>query len=209
MADIHWWLFMVAALAVILTPGQDMIIVLTRSVAQGTRAGLATACGVCAGLLAHTALAAIGLGAIVQASTTLFWVIKAVGAAYLIFLGLRMMLGRYAPDQEPASALRHSAVRLFREGFVSNLANPKIVVFYIAFLPQFIPATSESVVLPLLTLGVLYSVMALVVKGSVALFTGRFSVWLRNNNRMLVWLQRGAGAVLTGLGARLAVAGAP
>lgn len=203
MAEIQWWLFLLASLAVILTPGQDMVIVLTRSVAQGTAAGLATAVGVGTGLLAHTLLAVMGLGLVLQASATLFWLIKTLGAAYLVFLGIRLVITANRPLAGEGPGVTLSPLRLFRDGFISNLANPKIIVFYIAFLPQFIPLGIDAVALPLLLLGALYSLMALVVKGSVALFAGYFSRWLRDNSRMLVWLHRAGGVVLVGLGGRL------
>ena len=128
--------FILASLALIITPGQDMILVMSRAVSQGPRAGIVTAAGVSIGLLGHTLLTALGLGSLLMASELLFSILKVVGAGYLIYLGVRLLLSRKSElrlqETEPAQ-LR----RLITEGALSNISNPKVTIFYFAFLPQF------------------------------------------------------------------------
>ena len=132
-------LYVAASLALIVTPGQDMIYVMTRSLAQGRLAGLCSAVGVCLGILVHTALAALGVGAILQASEGLFFALKLAGAAYLVYLGVRMLLTRAAPPRAARRRAARSRPRaLVWQGMLSNVTNPKIVLFFFAFLPQFV-----------------------------------------------------------------------
>src|SRR5262249_38089878 len=125
MQEISWWLFVATSLILIATPGQDMILVMSRSVAQGAAAGVATAAGVSLGLVGHTVLATLGLGALLRASEWLFVALKLVGAAYLIYLGIGLLRTGRA-DLELASTARRSLPRLFMDGALSNLSNPKI-----------------------------------------------------------------------------------
>ena len=156
MSDAQLLLFIVTSLVVIVTPGQDMILVMSRSITQGSAAGIATAAGVSTGLLGHTLLAGLGLGSILLVSETLFVVLKLVGAAYLIYLGVRLLLTRAASLElaGPRAARRR---RLFVEGALSNLSNPKIAIFYFAFLPQFMPADTQHPTQLLLMLGAVFS----------------------------------------------------
>jgi threonine/homoserine/homoserine lactone efflux protein len=197
-------LYVVASLALIATPGQDMIYVIGRSLAQGRVAGLCSALGVCIGILVHTALAAVGVGAILQASETLFTALKLVGAAYLVFLGARMLLTREVAIDTRAGLPRSSPPWLVLQGVLSNVTNPKIVLFFLAFLPQFVDRASPHPTRDLIALGVLYAVLALPVKGGVALVAARLSQRMRARPAALVWMNRACGALLVGLGVRLA-----
>ena len=203
MSDAQLLLFVVTSLVVIVTPGQDMILVMSRSIAQGSAAGIATAAGVSTGLLGHTLLAGFGLGSILLASETLFVVLKLVGAAYLVYLGVRLLLTKPATLElagEGAAPLR----RLWVQGALSNLSNPKIAIFYFAFLPQFVaPDTAHPTGL-LLMLGAAFSALTFLVKGPVGWFAGALSAWLRARPRVLVGMHRTSGAVLVALGVRLA-----
>src|SRR5688500_7993248 len=127
-------LYIVASLALILTPGQDMLYVISRALAQGRLAGLYSAIGVIIGILVHTVLAALGVGAILAASEGLFLALKLAGAAYLVYLGARLLLTREASLASGAGGPRYSAVSLVWQGVLSNVSNPKIVVFFFAFL---------------------------------------------------------------------------
>ncbi|MEP7070093.1 MAG: LysE family translocator, partial [Usitatibacter sp.] len=131
-------LYVVASLALIATPGQDMIYVITRSLAQGRFAGLCSALGVCLGILVHTALAALGVGAILRASEALFVALQLGGAAYLVYLGLRMLLARDPTRIDTAARRPLAPFALVWQGVLSNVTNPKIVLFFLAFLPQFV-----------------------------------------------------------------------
>jgi threonine/homoserine/homoserine lactone efflux protein len=199
-------LYIVASLALIATPGQDMIYVLTRSLAQGRMAGIASAAGVCLGILVHTALAALGVGAILKASATLFVVLKLVGAAYLVYLGLRMIFTRAGGTPLDGDAAPLSPMALVRQGMLSNVTNPKIVLFFFAFLPQFVDPAGAHPTRDLVFLGVLYAAMALPVKGAVALAAGSLAERIRRTPAIVTGIHRAGGAVLVALGARLAAA---
>jgi threonine/homoserine/homoserine lactone efflux protein len=203
MSEAQVALFVITSLVVILTPGQDMILVMSRSIAQGSAAGIATAAGVSTGLLGHTLLAGFGLGSLLMASETLFVVLKLVGAAYLVYLGARLVLTRTAA-LELAGGGTAPLRRLFAQGALSNLSNPKIAIFYFAFLPQFIASDTSHPTPLLLAMGVAFSLLTFVVKGPVGYFAGALSAWLRARPRVLVGMHRTSGAVLVALGVRLA-----
>jgi threonine/homoserine/homoserine lactone efflux protein len=203
MIDASWLLFVVASLVLIVTPGQDMILVMSRSVAQGVAAGIVTAGGVSVGLVGHTVLATLGLGAILRTSEWLFLALKLVGAAYLIYLGiglLRIKRGDLAIGAGPARSLG----RLFVDGAFSNLSNPKVAIFYFAFLPQFVAPTAQNPTLSVFVLGLAFAGLTLLVKAPVGAFAGTLSAWLRARPSALTWVYRSSGAVLVGLGIRLA-----
>lgn len=204
MIEAAWLLFVATSLLVIATPGQDMILVMSRSVALGPTAGVVTAAGVSIGLVGHTVLAALGLGAILRASEMLFTGLKLAGAAYLVWLGIGLLRTRGAELALRGSSAR-SPGRLFADGALSNLSNPKIAVFYFAFLPQFVPAGAAHPTLSMLALGLVFAGLTFLVKAPVGLFAGLLSGWLRARPRALVWLHRASGAVLVGLGVRLAM----
>ena len=197
-------LYIVASLALILTPGQDMMYVMSRALAQGRLAGLYSAIGVIIGILVHTVLAALGVGAILAASEGLFLLLKLVGAAYLVYLGAKLLLTREAAIAGNAGAPRYSAASLVWQGVLSNVSNPKIVVFFFAFLPQFVDAKSATPTMDLVFLGVLYAAMGLVVKAGVGLAAGSLSERVMRRPRAMLWINRVSGTILVGLGLRLA-----
>jgi len=203
MAEAQILFFILTSLVVIITPGQDMVLVMSRAVSQGSKAGIATAAGVSVGLLGHTILTALGLGSLLLASEFLFTILKFVGAAYLIYLGSRLLLtkegGLELQNTQPTK-LTH----LFRQGALSNISNPKVTIFYFAFLPQFITSDANSPALLLLILGINFAALTFFVKGPVGYFAGILSTWLRARPRVLVWLDRISGSVLIGLGLKLA-----
>jgi len=202
MTDVTW-LFIAASLLLIVTPGQDMVLVMSRSIAMGAAAGVVTAAGVSVGLVGHTLLATIGLGAILRTSQWLFLALKLVGAAYLIYLGIALLRTRATEFAVPTSA-SNSLVRLFFDGAVSNLSNPKIAVFYFAFLPQFVSPRAAHPALSVFVLGLVFAALTLLVKGPVGYFAGLLSGWLRARPSALVWLYRSSSALLVALGVKLA-----
>ena len=204
MPEASWLLFTVASLVLITTPGQDMILVMSRSIAQGPAAGIATAAGVSVGLVGHTLLATLGLGAILRASELVFLGLKLVGAAYLVYLGIGLIRTRRA-ELLVGEATRRSLARLFVDGAFSNIANPKIAIFYFAFLPQFVLPDAARPTLTIFVLGLLFALLTFCVKGPVGLFAGLLSGWLRARPAALVWLYRSSGIILLGLGVRLAL----
>jgi threonine/homoserine/homoserine lactone efflux protein len=203
MPEVAWLLFTVASLVLIVTPGQDMVLVMSRSIAQGAAAGVVTAAGVSVGLVGHTVLATLGLGAILRTSEWLFLALKLVGATYLIYLGVGLLRTKATKLDVQVSAKR-SLLRLFADGALSNISNPKIAVFYFAFLPQFVRPTAEHPTLSVFVLGLLFAALTFLVKGPVGYFAGLLSGWLRSRPSFLAWLYRSSGAVLVALGARLA-----
>lgn len=198
--------YVVASLALILTPGQDMLYVVSRSLAQGRIAGVCSAAGVATGILVHTAIVALGIGALLQASETLFTVLKLAGAAYLMWLGVKLLLQREASEVAAARTRRVSAASLFAQGVVSNVTNPKIIVFFLAFLPQFVTPADAHPTRHLVFLGVLYAAMGFTVKAIVGVAAGALSERLLRSRSALLWMNRVSGTVLVALGLRLAAA---
>ncbi len=204
MLEAHWVLFIIASIAVIATPGQDMMLVMSRSIAQGVRAGVVSAAGVSVGLVGHTLLAALGLGAVLRASEWLFTSIKLIGAAYLIYLGLQLLLTK----AHALSLSTHAARplhKVFFDGAISNLMNPKIAVFYFAFLPQFVTPSAARPALTVLALGFTFAALTFFIKAPVGLGAGYLSGWLRARPRVLQWVHRTCGGVMIGLGLKLAL----
>lgn len=200
--ELPWLFFLGASIVVILAPGQDLVLVMSRGIGQGPAAGVVTAAGVSTGLLGHTLAATLGLGAILVASEMAYTVMKYIGAAYLGYLGLRLIasgscsLATQRVQQKPLT-------RLFVEGALSNLSNPKIVLFYFAFLPQFVPASMHSPTLAIFALGSVFALTTFLIKGPFGYFAGSLSAWLRARPAVLTWIYRSSGALLVGLGLRL------
>lgn len=203
MFEVTWLLFIVASLVLIVTPGQDMILVMSRSIARGSAAGVATAAGVSVGLVGHTVLATLGLGAILRTSEWLFVALKLAGAAYLVYLGIQLVHAGKHELAVSADAPR-SLWRLFLDGALSNISNPKIAIFYFAFLPQFVLPGATHPTLSVFVLGLVFAGLTFLVKGPVGLGAGLLSGWLRSRPKVIAWLHRTSGAILIGLGLKLA-----
>jgi threonine/homoserine/homoserine lactone efflux protein len=204
MIDVSWPIFVITSLVLIATPGQDMILVMSRSIVQGPAAGVATAAGVSVGLIGHTILATLGLGAILRASEWLFVALKFVGAAYLLYLGIGLLLSRH-DDLGLATSGMRSPVRLFIDGAISNVTNPKIAIFFFAFLPQFVSPSAAHPTLSILVLGLVFAALTFLLKAPIGLFAGTLSSWLRARPAVLRWLFRSSGVILVGLSVRLAL----
>jgi threonine/homoserine/homoserine lactone efflux protein len=204
MIDAFWTLFVVASLALIALPGQDMILVMSRSIAQGAKAGAVTAAGVSVGLVGHTVLATLGLGVVLRTSEWLFLALKLVGAAYLVYLGVGLLRTRRDGLAMEVSG-RRTLRKLFLDGAFSNLSNPKIAVFYFAFLPQFVAPSAQHPTLTIFVLGLAFAGLTFLVKAPVAMSSGVLSAWLRSRPGVLAWVYRSSGAILIGLGVRLAL----
>jgi len=204
MLEVAWFLFIAASLVLIVTPGQDMLLVMSRSMAQGSAAGVATAAGVSVGLVGHTVLATLGLGAILRTSDWLFLALKLAGAAYLVYLGVQLLRAK-EHDLSVSGGAPRSLRRLFFDGALSNVSNPKIAVFYFAFLPQFVLPGASHPTLSIFVLGSVFAGLTFLVKGPVGLVAGRLSSWLRSRPGAVAWLYRTSGAILIGLGIKLAL----
>jgi threonine/homoserine/homoserine lactone efflux protein len=203
----HYWLFVTTATVLVLTPGQDTFFILGRSIASGRPAGMAAALGITAGSIVHTLLAAIGLSALLATSPYAFVAVKLGGAAYLFYIGIRALLSRASglpgADATGADDGRWSA---FRQGIVTNLLNPKVALFFLALMPQFISADSTNKVAAFLVLGVSFMVMGLAWCMVLAIAAARLRQVLVNRPSMATLLNRVAGSVFIALGLRLATA---
>lgn len=198
-------LFLTASLALIFTPGPDMIYVLTRGVAQGRRAALVSAWGACSGIMVHTAFAAIGLSALLQRSATAFLVVKYAGAAYLVYLGVRAFLDRENFSGVRGAPAARSLRSLYLQGVASNVLNPKVALFFLAFLPQFVDPASGSGALQMIALGALFAVLATGIFSAIAFFSGEVGDCLLDRPGFANALRWFTGSVLIALGLRLAL----
>lgn len=197
-------LFMGATLALNLTPGPDMLYVIARSSGEGTRAGVVSSFGIAAGSLVHLAAVTLGVATLLQTVPLAFEVVRYAGAAYLVYLGMRALLRR-GGDAGGAVVERASLGRIFRQGVVTNVLNPKVALFFAAFLPQFATPARGSVVVQLVFLGLLFNVSGTTVNLLVAYAAGRAGDRFRRRlGPTSVW-QRLTGVVFIGLGVRLAL----
>ncbi len=216
--------FLVAALALNFAPGPDMLYVLGRSLGQGRKAGVVSALGIFAGCLVHIAAAALGLAALLQASAIAYNVIRYAGAAYLLYLGARMLLDRNSslnpgPSVSPnidahnalspvgASPPPASLSRIFTQGVITNVLNPKVAMFFVAFLPQFVNGARGSVVFQIALLGLIFDVGGTLVNIGVAFFAGEIGNRLRQSARAARLQRWFTGSIFIGLGIRLGLAG--
>ena len=207
MFGIHdFGLFLVAGFLLNLTPGPDTLYILGRSVAQGREAGVASACGISLGSILHTCAAALGLSAILATSALAFDAIKVLGGAYLIFLGIKMILDRRRELTLPSNFRRRTTSAAFRQGVLTNVLNPKVALFFLAFLPQFIDPASNMKIAAFITLGLTFATTGTIWCLVLAWFASNFSKRLRNNETIAQWLNRTAGALFVFLGLRLATA---
>jgi RhtB (resistance to homoserine/threonine) family protein len=207
MFGIHdFGLFLAAGILLNLTPGPDTVYILGRSVAQGREAGIASALGICIGSIFHTCAAALGLSAILATSALAFGAIKLLGGAYLIFLGIKMTLDQRKHFSLPSNFRWHTTTAAFRQGVLTNILNPKVALFFLAFLPQFIDPASNIKVLAFLILGFTFVTTGTIWCLVLAWFASAFSERLRTNQTIAQWLNRIAGALFVFLGLRLATA---
>jgi len=205
MFGIHdFGLFLAAGILLNLTPGPDTAYILGRSIAQGREAGIASALGICVGSIFHSCAAALGLSAILATSAVAFAAIKLLGGAYLIFLGIKMLLDRRRQLSLPSNFRRRTTIAAFRQGVFTNVLNPKVALFFLAFLPQFIDPASNMKLLAFLALGLTFVTTGTIWCLILAWFASAFSERLRENETIGQWLNRAAGALFIFLGARLA-----
>lgn len=203
----YWMIFLGAALALNLSPGPDLIYVLSRTLAQGKKAGLASAAGVCTGAMVHVMAAAFGLSAILATSAMAFTVVKYAGAAYLLYLGVQALRSGGAAQalRTPAPEAAASGWQAFRQGVLIDVLNPKVALFFMAFLPQFVRPGHGATSVQLVVLGALVILVAIAVEAALVLAADRTAGFFRENPRASVWLDRVFGTVLIGLGIRLAL----
>jgi len=199
-----YWMFVVASVVLVLIPGPDMACILGRTVAQGRRAGIITALGVNAGAYVHLLAAVTGLSAILMTSAAAFTVVKVLGAAYLVWLGVQTLLSARKRDVSPVGLTGVSMRAAFWQGFLSDALNPKVAIFYLAFLPQFVDPGGPSPLLQLLVLGLTTNMIALPINTLLVLASSAVTKTLRPSARTSALLKKALGLTFVGLGARLA-----
>jgi threonine/homoserine/homoserine lactone efflux protein len=198
--------FLLAALILLLTPGPAVLYIVARSLDQGRLAGFVSVLSIEVGNFVHVLAATLGLSAILVSSALVFSIVKYLGAAYLIYLGLRRLLTRESPNQ-PTTFQRKSLGRIFRQGVLVAILNPKTALFFFAFLPQFVDSSKGSVTLQLLTLGCLFVLMAIITDGLYSMLAGTAGKWLKDTRSFLRVERYAVGSVYIGLGVMAALAG--
>jgi threonine/homoserine/homoserine lactone efflux protein len=200
------FLFIAGSLLLLAIPGPAVFYVLSRAVGQGRAAGVVSAAGISVGTLFHVAAAVLGLSALLVSSARAFQTVKLVGAGYLIFLGLRMLLSR-EEETMSASAEGHSFQRIFAQGVLVNVLNPKSALFFLAFLPQFVDPARGHISTQIFSLGVLFAVMGLISDSSWALVAGTLAAKLKSNLRWRRTQKNISGGALIALGLATAFSG--
>jgi threonine/homoserine/homoserine lactone efflux protein len=200
-------LFLAATLILLVTPGPAVTYIVSRSLAEGRRAGLVSTLGVEVGTLLHVIAAALGLSALLASSALAFTVVKYAGAAYLVGLGVRTL--RKADDRAAAGAapVRASLARAFGQGLIVNLLNPKTALFFLAFLPQFVDPAHGSAAVQMAVLGLVFTALATCTDGAWALAAGSAAEWLKGHGGFVRSRRYVAGSVYVGLGVATALAG--
>jgi threonine/homoserine/homoserine lactone efflux protein len=199
--------FAVAATLLLLTPGPAVLYVVARSVEQGRIAGLASVFGITTGTLVHVLASTLGLSALLASSAIAFALVKYAGAAYLIYMGVRRILKRTDALASTLKLPKRSLGRLYRDGFIVNLLNPKTALFFLAFLPQFVDPARGAVPVQIAFLGLLFTLMGLTSDGLYALVAGAAGAWVKRQSRYLDWERYVTGGVFIGLGVTAALAG--
>jgi threonine/homoserine/homoserine lactone efflux protein len=196
-----FWVFAVTGLILNLTPGNDMLFVIARSSSGGTKSGVISALGIGVGCLVHILAAMVGLSALIAQSALAFTIIKYIGAAYLVYLGIRAILSRKSSIEIKNDPSSHRNV--FWQGVLTNVLNPKVAFFFLAFLPQFISIGKTDTSLQILFLGVWFDVVGTIVNILVAILFGSIGSWLSRSRKFVLWQQRITGMILIGLGIKL------
>jgi len=196
--------FLVVAVLVTLAPGPDNLMVLSLGMARGRRAGVAFGLGCALGCLNHTLLAALGVSALIAASPAAFTALKILGGLYLVWLGVQAI--RNARPASVATAMREAPMKLFAKGLVANAINPKVILFFLAFLPQFVDAGRGHAGWQIVQLGTLFTLETVLIFGAIGWFAGSLGERLARHPTVGTWLDRFAGGIFVALGLRLIVA---
>lgn len=203
---INFEAFLLAGVLLNITPGNDTIFILTKSIGQSKKAGIISAFGISAGCLVHTLLAAFGLSIIIAQSILLFNIIKYAGAAYILYMGYKMLTDKtqlQGGNAENAEAV--SYWKIFRDGILTNILNPKVALFFIAFLPQFIDPSLKNTVLPFIILGVTFIITGTIWCIILAVFAAEIFSKMKNNSNIAIYINKICGLTLIGLGIKVAM----
>jgi threonine/homoserine/homoserine lactone efflux protein len=201
----HWFAFLSAAVLLNLSPGPDIAFILGHTMRSGKRAGFSALFGVWSGACLHVLMAALGLSAILAASAVAFSTVKWIGAAYLVWLGIQALRSGGGDGLIKAVGERLPVARIYRQGILVSLLNPKVAIFFLAFLPQFVVEGAGPAWAQLLLHGGLIIVVAAFIEPPLVLLGGRLADAIRHNQKIGLWLDRGLGALFLALGVRLAL----
>jgi threonine/homoserine/homoserine lactone efflux protein len=190
--------YLAAVLLVVMAPGPDNILAISRGLSQGRVAAILSSIGAGLGIMFHTVAAALGLTLVIQASPTAFWVVKLAGAAYLLWLGYKALTSRNLISFTPAA--KQSMARVFATGLLSNVLNPKPGLFVLAFIPQFVNAARGPVHIQMLVYGAIFAVLTAVIFSVLGSYAARLSGWLERRPKATTWLNFGAGATFVASG---------
>jgi len=199
--------FILASALLSIAPGPDNIFVLTQSALYGKKSGVLVTLGLCTGLIVHTSAVALGVAAIFQTSTVAFTVLKVVGAMYLAYLAWQAFQASVQNLDSPAPALRTNGA-LYRRGIIMNITNPKVTIFFLAFLPQFASPVHGALAPQIFLLGGLFILVALVIFSAIAFMAGSLGSWLNSSPKAQIYLNRIAGTVFIVLALKLVTASA-
>lgn len=198
-------IFALASLVLNITPGNDMLYVATRSTSQGIKAGIVSALGIAGGCIVHLLAAVIGLSTIIASSAIAFDIIKYAGAAYLVYLGIRSILSRQNKFSITQNVEKKSLSKLFWQGVLTNVLNPKVALFFLAFLPQFIHPEKGNASMQILLLGLWFNFSGTIVNCIVALLFWKLRNWLADKQAFIKWQNKITGLLLIGLGIKVAL----
>lgn len=203
-------MFIAAGWLLNLTPGPDVLYIVSSALRSGVRAGIVAALGIVSGCFVHVFAAALGVGALLATSATAFTVLKWLGAAYLMWMGIRLLLAQggvtaIVPNREGGEVVAVNLWRVYRQGFLTNVLNPKVALFFLAFVPQFIAPGTEDKVAAFLLLGLLFNLNSLPVNFGYAWLAGWASRRVAAVQRTMHWMDRAAGLMFVGFGLRLAM----
>jgi len=198
--------FLGTAVAVTVSPGPDNLMVLSVGMSRGRRQGMAFGLGCALGCLSHTILATLGVSALIAASPLAFMILKVCGGLYLIWLGVSALRSRGGARVDGAAVPDESLARLFGKGLFANSINPKVVLFFLSFLPQFVIVANGHVSWQTAQLGLIFTAQGCVLFGLLGYFSGAIGKWINVNPRAGLWLDRIAGTIFVGLGLRLIIA---
>lgn len=207
-------MFIAAGWLLNLTPGPDVLYIVSSALRRGTRAGMVAALGIVSGCFVHVFAAALGVGALLATSATAFTLLKWAGAAYLVWMGVKLLLAKgggasIVPVQAKGEAVPVNLWGVFRQGFLTNVLNPKVALFFLAFVPQFIAPGTENKVAAFLLLGLLFNLNSLPINFGYAWLAGWASRRVGAVQRTLHWMDRAAGLMFIGFGLRLALSDNP
>jgi threonine/homoserine/homoserine lactone efflux protein len=197
--------FLIAAVLITVSPGPDNLMVLGVGMSQGRKHGVVFGLGCALGCLSHTVLAAVGVSALIAASPAAFTALKVCGGLYLVWLGINALRSRGGATATAVSSVEESLSRLFAKGVFANAINPKVVLFFLSFLPQFVVPEHGNANWQTAALGIAFTLQAAVLFGLLGLFSGAVGQWLARKPRIGMWLDRLAGGIFVALGVKLIV----